>query len=719
MSPEHGARGRIARPAVAGLVLGFDNLSRAIALASLVFTGALAAGAPYATAVFLLSGILGTGSLMLGRYFVGPAFANVQNATVAILLPSIIALTAGPEAKVATVFAILGITAVLTGAAMVAVAALNLARFVQLVPFPVSSGYLAASGALLVISAVRMTCEGGTCLPAGGAGVPDALPALMLAAGFAAVLWVITLRWRTMGLGAALVLAFAGFYAVLAVTGVTPEGARAAGFLPTLPAATGTSPVRPGDVDPGAVLAALPAILAAAVVSLFSAMLNITGVELTLRRDMDQRRELVRQGTLNIVTGLWGSTVSFLNTSNTIAARFMGASGRVTGIVTCAVLALGILFAGDILAYVPGFVSSGLLIFFGASIVGQWWVFTRHEQTLAEWLLAFAIMAASVVVGMPGAVVLGIMAASLIFAVSYARLPVVRGSSDLSVLRSTVDRGPQQVELLRAHGHEVVVVTLQGFLFFGSIERVSSHIRDLIEGDAAPGTVILDFSRVSRMDASALAALRKLDILAQKRDVDVVLSDLNETLARDIARARLVEDTDRLSTAPTTDAAMEEAETALIARARPGGDVPNDALSALTALIGDGAIARRLFDEMTREEVRSGTRILTRGEMSGDVYLLERGMLSVWIRTGDDRPLRVMKQRPGAIVGEIASYAGKARTADVVADTDAVVYRLSNNKLRELQDKDPRLAAYWHQAMASGLAEKLDRTNKILGQRAS
>lgn len=709
----------------AGLVMGFDNLGRTVALASLIFAGALAAGAPSSIILFLFSGILGTGTLLLKRYYVGPAFSNVQNTTVAILLPAvatIAALDLPEDTRIMSIFAILGVTAILTGLAMVMVSVLNWSRYIQLVPFPVSSGYLAASGALLIVSALHMVCPDGVCTAGLGQRPPDMhIVVLGLTLATALALFVVSRAFPNYGLVGTLFVVFAAFYLALPVLGLSVAQARELGFLPPPLLGSGGVGFDLGlirAVRPDLVLHALPLILAAVVVSLFSAMLNITGVELILRRDMDTRRELKRLGVINILTGAFGSTVNFLSSSNTTAATLMGGNGRLTGVVTILVLAVGMAFAPMILAAVPPFLMSGLLVFFGISIFKSWWLDTRTKQSRPEWLLSGAIVLASLTIGMPAAVVLGIMAASFIFAISYARLPVVRSISDLGVLRSAVDRGRNQSAYLKDHGGEVAVVVLQGFLFFGSIERVISRVRALLDARSDLTTVILDCGRVSRMDASSIAALKKLDILAQSRRVEVVLAELNGDTLIEVQRSGLIEPQTNLSLAATTDVALEAAENALVSRMEPS-EARDDALSALVSLLGDTDAAQRLFAEMEREDVPAGTRIVTQGEVSGDVYLLESGALSVWITTGEGHNFRVMKQRPGAIVGEIAAYTGALRTADVIADTDSVVYRLGQGKVRELQDTDPALAAFWHMAMASGLAEKLDRTNKILGQRAS
>lgn len=705
----------------AGLVLGVDNLGRTIALSTLIFAGGLAAGAPLGNGIFLIAGILGVGSLMLRPFYIGPTFSNVQNTIVAILLPAVLAIGAadiGVEARLVNVLALLGLTAILTGIAMLGMGALNLGRFARLMPFPVSSGYLAASGALLGLSAVKMLCPDGGCT---GASMDAASGrALLLALGFALILWLIILKWRNFGLVAGLALGFVGFYVGLWIIGMPIADARALGLLPELQdaAPVALSPRSVGLIDPSLIWQSAPFVLAAVVVSLFSAMLNVTGVELTLKIEADSRRELGRAGVLNILTGLFGSTVSFISASNTATSVMLGGHGRQTGLVAMVVLALGIPFSGAILAFVPPFISAGLLIFFGVSILNRWWFFTRHQQSRLEWFLALLIVIASLIMGMPLAVLLGLVLASMIFAVSYARLPVIRAASDLSVLRSTVDRGRKESKALGKHGGQVAVIRLQGYLFFGSVEQVALQVREVLESRPETHTLILDFSRVSRIDASSIAALEKLDILTSARGVSVVLADVNTTIAQEITRARLLGDTASLHIGPTTDEAMEAAEEEILSRLSKR-DRTESLSDSLAAMIGDAKAAQQMMAVLERIQVPDGHRIVTQGEVSRDVYLLEEGRLSVYLNTEGGARIRVLKQRPGSIVGEIAAYTDAPRTADVIADGSAVVYRLSHAGLERLQDRDPALVGRWHQAMATTLAEKLDRTNRLLRQQGT
>ncbi len=98
-------------------------------------------------------------------------------------MPAILAVAAIPRsdsAQFATVFAVRGTTAALTGIAMIAVARLNLGRIVRLMHFPAAAGCLAACGTPRVVSAAELVCADPRCfsvaIQSGGAGL---LPALV------------------------------------------------------------------------------------------------------------------------------------------------------------------------------------------------------------------------------------------------------------------------------------------------------------------------------------------------------------------------------------------------------------------------------------------------------------------------------------------------------------------------------------------------------------
>jgi sulfate permease, SulP family len=62
------------------------------------------------------------------------------------------------------------------------------------------------------------------------------------------------------------------------------------------------------------------------------------------------------------------------------------------------------------------------------------------------------------------------------------------------------------------------------------------------------------------------------------------------------------------------------------------------------------------------------------------------------------------------VVGEVALYTGVPRTADVVAETNSVVLRLSGAAIARIEAEDPPLAAALHRWLASILSDRLTDT---------
>jgi SulP family sulfate permease len=121
-----------------------------------------------------------------------------------------------------------------------------------------------------------------------------------------------------------------------------------------------------------------------------------------------------------------------------------------------------------------------------------------------------------------------------------------------------------------------------------------------------------------------------------------------------------------------------------------------------------------LVAHLERVSVPEGTVLLHQDDPPGDVYVLESGRLSVETVTPEGTRLRLRTLRPGVVVGEIALYAGVARTADVVAEVPSVVLRISREAIERLETEEPALAATLHRWLATTLAERLSDTRGAL-----
>lgn len=110
-----------------------------------------------------------------------------------------------------------------------------------------------------------------------------------------------------------------------------------------------------------------------------------------------------------------------------------------------------------------------------------------------------------------------------------------------------------------------------------------------------------------------------------------------------------------------------------------------------------------LEKRLTRVAVARGDRLIRQGEEPDALYLVVSGRFEVRL-AGRDEP--VAEIGPGRPIGEIAFFAGCNRTADVVAERDSLVLRLTREDFERIAERSP---ATWRTITAT-LARRLAAT---------
>ena len=121
-----------------------------------------------------------------------------------------------------------------------------------------------------------------------------------------------------------------------------------------------------------------------------------------------------------------------------------------------------------------------------------------------------------------------------------------------------------------------------------------------------------------------------------------------------------------------------------------------------------------ILDYLERLKVEQGETLIQQGDPADSLYFIEEGTMSVQLVTGGTRFVRLKSLGSGTVVGEIGFYLNSPRTASVIADTPAVVYKLTRVALQLMQEKEPGLALAFHEYMARMLSERLQYTTRTL-----
>lgn len=710
-------------PVIAGIVTGIDNVGFSIALASLMFAGPLVGGLGIAASAAMLAtaflGIaLGTASGLRGNV------GHVQDIGVAVLAPALAAIatsgTLAPDTAIATAFAIIAVSSLATGALMFLTGQLGLGRLVRFFPQTVVAGFLAGTGWLLVISGIAVAAS----LPMNEIFVPSAWSGQQLvrvapALAFALALWIVLPRikhpvtWVFLLVGGV-----ASFYVGLLATGGTRAGAQAASWLPAVP---------PTDnlidlvrlvplVDWPTVQASLPTIAIVAVLSLLACLMNTSALEAVSGDEADQNRELRVTGLANIAGGLVAGPPGYSGLTTSLVVNRISPGHRAAPLVAVAVALIGLMAAETLVSTIPIFVTSGLIIYLGADLLRDWLVDTRKRYSNAEWIIVLAIVVVVAFAGFAPALIAGLVIGVALFVFTYARVPVVRRVLTLDRMHSSRERDPQQAALLRTAGAAVAVFELQGFLFFGTAERLRTQLKErLADPNAAQlRRLILDFGHVSGVDSAALVLIERIATMTEERGIELVLSRagamVSEALERTVPHVLTATHVRRTA---TLDEAVEAAEEMLLGA--PVHSVPPTEMAARYAMpIGDAGRLATFFASVPVERVPAGTKVLVEGTPADGLVLLEEGVVTVRRQIGHGRPSqRLRAMGAGSILGDIGLATGAARSADVVAETEVVLRRIPAASLASIEADDPTLALALSRAVMRALADKIVTGNRI------
>jgi len=122
----------------------------------------------------------------------------------------------------------------------------------------------------------------------------------------------------------------------------------------------------------------------------------------------------------------------------------------------------------------------------------------------------------------------------------------------------------------------------------------------------------------------------------------------------------------------------------------------------------------RLMKYLEKKELREGEILIKQDDTADEMYFVESGLVTIELELPNEKRMRLRSIRGGATVGEIGLYLRNTRTASVIASRNSVVYRLTGQSLKEMQEKDPEIAALFHEWIVRLLAERLVDNNKII-----
>jgi SulP family sulfate permease len=501
------------------------------------------------------------------------------------------------------------------------------------------------------------------------------------------------------------------------LSGVTLSEALAAGWTFKAPRAVGLAPTWDfNDVEnfPWRLLPGLSAdIFAVMFVTAITMLLNTTGIELVTRREANLQRELTTLGAANFAASALGGYVSCISLSRTTLTYAAGGRTRLCGLAVAAVSALMLMVDPSFLAWIPKFVLGGLLLYLGASLLYEWLVDAARRISLLEYASLLAIALLIVQVGFIAGVLIGVIIGCATFAVSASRVDAVKFTFDGSEYRSTLDRGPEELAILAAHGREIEGMSLQSYLFFGSANRLYERVKALFAGEPSCRFLIFDFRLVTGIDSSAMHSFIQIKQAAEEAGVRLVLVNLSHELGNAFRMRGFVADDVTLSS--DLDRALEACEEEVIA-AHSSGDAEGVTLRDwLTQALGNAAFAEQLSQLCERLEVGKDEVIAEQGAPASSMHFILEGRVGIIVSMDDGRLIRVRSLGRHTTIGEMGLVTRQLRSATIKAEVPSVLYELSADAFERLKRENSALAEALLTYIVRVMAERLSFASRVIG----
>ena len=441
---------------------------------------------------------------------------------------------------------------------------------------------------------------------------------------------------------------------------------------------------------------------------------------------VDGDRLLVRLGAGNVVAACFGGITSGLNLGPSLVNRAFGARTPFSVLVNSAVILLSIALLFPLIGYLPRVALSATIMVIAIQHIDRWTVhaFRRvasgstpyRRHLMLELVVVVVVAVLSVIVDIVAAVFIGVAIAVLLFAVRMSR-SIVRRSYRGSAVRSRKSRTVQEMTVLETMGGGILIVELQGALFFGTAETLAGEIA--VQMQQRTHQVILDLRRVTEIDSTGAELLRRIDADLSARGATFAVCVLQPSEpAAVLADAGVLDGITPERVFGHVDGALEWAEEQML-----GAQVGDSAANQDTPLARAGIFAGLTPKEMAtverhlrRTEIDKGRTIFAQGESGSDLFIITSGTASAYLHQDRGADIRLTTFAPGTVFGELAILDPGPRSATVIADEALVCFALSDEDFVLLSSDAPKIAIKILANLSRALSRRLRQANRTIHQ---
>ncbi|MFC0386317.1 SulP family inorganic anion transporter [Muricoccus vinaceus] len=420
----------------------------------------------------------------------------------------------------------------LSGVILMGIGLLRLGTFIKYIPYPVTVGFTAGIGVIILASQVKdllglaLAHEPGPLLPKLAAlwgALPTASPAAVGVAGLSVASILLLRRFRPGWPGFLIAVAVAAALAWGLGLPVETIGTRFGGIPQSLPA-----PRLPA-MGWEAVSAVLPAALSFALLGGIESLLSAVVADSMSGRRHRSNCELVAQGVANIGSALFGGFCVTGTIARTATNVRSGARGPVSGMLHAVFLLLFMLLAAPLAGFIPLAALAGLLAVVAWNMVERHAMAALVRASRGDAVVLFATLSLVVFRDLIEGILIGFGIGALLFLHRMAQaVQVETGRPVVEADRGDTD-GREAYDAALSSDRDVAVIRISGAFFFGAAAGVGAALDRV---GAQPRAYVIDVSAVPVLDSTAAATVEGFARKARRGGALVYLAGARPPIRR-------------------------------------------------------------------------------------------------------------------------------------------------------------------------------------------
>ena len=404
---------------------------------------------------------------------------------------------------------------------------LRIGRYINLMPYPVISGFMTGIGCILIILQLEPLI--GHVAPPNVVNALTALPRDIQtinwhAAGLGVLSLIICTWWPKSltrivpsPLVALVVCTTAAlFFADVPLLGTVPSG------LPSLQIPQFEYAQLSFMLVSAAVLAALGSI---------DSLLTSLVADNMSRSFHDSDKELVGQGIGNLLAGFAGGLPGAGATVRTLANLKAGGQTELSGVVHAVILLLIVLGSGPAVSIIPHAALAGILLKVGIDVIDWRFLKRWHRAPRTDLILMLVVLVLTVFVDIITAVGVGIVMASLVFVKDMADIQIQSIKTIVDDADHELLTADEAIAFRQLDGR-AAILHLSGAMSFGAANEMMRRIVSVKPVDV----LIVDLTDVPSIDGSAALTLEEIIQRAGDDDQETLIVGMQFGVARVLGR---------------------------------------------------------------------------------------------------------------------------------------------------------------------------------------